>query len=345
MTRFTLLSLAVVLVLTVAVVAVRPTPAVDQPKFAEGTGATQPVDNKPKFAEGTAGALAFDAERAKKYLADLCDLGPRVSDSEPMRKQIEVLTAHFEKHGAKVSKQTFQARQNSKRENNTFTNLIASWNPERARRIILCAHYDTRPMAHEEPDRKSWNRPFHSANDGTSGVAMLMELAHYLKDAKTPVGVDVVFFDAEEFIFEPMGAFGGGDRFFIGSEYFAAEYRRSAGARKFTYEGAILFDLFAHKDAVLRVEGQSFLLAPRLSYNFFKTAAAKAGSKHVKYEQGGDVRDDHLALNAVGIPAIDIIDLDGYREHWHKLSDTPDKVSGETMKDVAGVVWVWLQSL
>jgi glutaminyl-peptide cyclotransferase len=287
-------------------------------------------------------AVPFDAGRALAYLKQLCDIGPRVSGTDGMKKQQEVLTAHFEKHGATVTRQEFPAKQHSRKDKVGMTNLIASWHPDRPRRVILCSHYDTRPMAHEEPDRRSWNRPFISANDGTSGVAMFMEMAHHLKDVPTAVGVDLVLFDGEEYIFEPTGPLGGGDKFFFGSEHFADEYKKNLSKLKFRYEAAVLFDLFAHEGAVYRVEGHSFTFAPKLVEQVWQVAGA-VGAKSFKWEAAGDVLDDHLALNRAGIPAVDVIDFDGYKPHWHKLTDTPDKVSGPQMAEAARVATAWLQ--
>jgi glutaminyl-peptide cyclotransferase len=288
-------------------------------------------------------AIPFDSERAIAYLKQVIALGPRVSGTAGMTKQQELLVAHFEKHGATVTKQPFEAKQYSRKDKVKMVNLVASWFPDRPRRVILCTHYDTRPMAHEEPDRRAWNRPFDSANDGTSGVALFMEMAHQMKEFPTTFGVDFVFFDGEEYIFEPTGPLGGGDRFFFGSDHFADEYKRTANGHKFRYEAAILFDLFAHDGAKYRMEGSSQEFAPALVKQIWGVAAA-VGGKSFLHEPGEAVMDDHLALNRVGIPAVDVIDWpDGYRAHWHKLSDTADKVSGPQLAEVARVVGAWLQ--
>src|SRR5262249_34260171 len=155
------------------------------------------------------------------YLEDLCKIGPRISGTEGMDKQQELLVKHFKGLGAEVAKQHFNAKQVSQRKTITMTNLIVSWHPERRRRVILCAHYDTRPIADQEPDPRKWREPFLSANDGGSGVALLMELAHHMKDLKTEVGVDFVIFDGEEYIFDPKR-----DRYFFGSDYFANDYAK-----------------------------------------------------------------------------------------------------------------------
>jgi glutaminyl-peptide cyclotransferase len=289
---------------------------------------------------------AIDGERAMGYLKQLCDIGPRVSGTGGMARQQKYVTDHFEKCGAKVTRQEFQAKQRSKPTTVGMTNLIASWHPDRPRRLILCSHYDTRPAAHEEP-RAGWDRPFVSANDGTSGVAILMEVANHLKALPTVVGVDIVLFDGEEYIFDPGVPYvREGDQFFFGSEHFAAEYAKTRGTLPYKYEAAVLLDLCGHRDARLAVEGYSARYAPRLVEQLWKTAAA-VGAKSFKTERGfrraDDVLDDHIALNAAGIPAIDVIDFD--YPHWHKLSDTPDKCSPGQMAEVGKVLTAWVAGL
>jgi glutaminyl-peptide cyclotransferase len=321
-----------------------------------GQAGERPLDFDPdkpakpdKFAQDRGGAPEapmppFDSDRVMAYLKQLCDIGPRVSGTAGMTKQIELLTKHFEKHGGTVRKQTFEAKQRSQSAKVGMTNLIVSWFPDRPRRVILCSHYDTRPRAHEEPNRTDWVKPFVSANDGTSGVAMLMELAHTIGTLTTPVGVDFVLFDGEEYVFEPTGPLGGGDKFFFGSDHFADDYAASKATRKFTYEAAILFDLFAHPGAKFPAEEYSYAKAPDLVTAFW-TAAVAVRATSFQNLVGGGVQDDHLALNRVGIPAIDVIDFDGYRQHWHRLSDTPDKCDGKQIAEVARVTVRWLTTL
>jgi len=285
--------------------------------------------------------VKFDSERALKYVKQLCDIGPRISASEGMKKQQELLEKHFKDLGGTVTRQEFKAKQRSQKAETSMVNLIISWNPEKTRRVVLTTHYDTRPLADQEPNRTNWNKPFVSANDGTSGVAMLMELAHHMKDFKSEFGVDFVLFDGEEYVFE-TNQLGGGDKYFFGSEYFASEYAKTKDKRKFRYDAGILFDLCTAKDAQLRVEINSNTLAPKLVEQLW-TVAKAVGAKSFRYETGHEVLDDHMALNAAGIPTVDIIDFD--YPHWHKLSDTHDKISGAQMAEVMKVVTVWLQKI
>src|SRR5262249_53290243 len=159
----------------------------------------------------------FDGERAMGYLKDVCRIGPRISATDGMKQQQEMLKKHFEALGGKVELQRFKAKQRSQKEQVEMANLVVSYWPDRAKRVILCSHYDTRPIADQEADQRKWREPFVSANDGGSGVALLMELAHHMKGLKTAVGVDFVFFDGEEFIHNKN------DDYFFGSRHFAAE--------------------------------------------------------------------------------------------------------------------------
>jgi glutaminyl-peptide cyclotransferase len=297
-------------------------------------------DSKPKPAEPP---TPFDGARAVKYVKQLCDIGPRVSGSEGMTKQIELLVKHFEGLGGSVTKQEFQASQRSQAGKVSLTNLIVSWFPERTSRIILCAHTDTRPYADQEQDKKSWNKPFVSANDGASGVAFLMELAHHMKEFPTQVGVDFVLFDGEEYVFRGPD---GNDEYFLGSTYFATEYKNSEKTRKHRYTAAILFDLFAHEGANIKIEDYSWQYSNALVLEVWKIAddlKAKSFKFNRGFERGSAVLDDHVPLIQAGIPAIDLLDFD--YEHWHKLSDTPDKCSPKQMAEVANVVTTWMKGL
>jgi hypothetical protein len=306
-----------------------------------------PLPAPPAFEEGQFGSdrvqpaqgakpVAFDGKRAMKYLKSICDIGPRMSGTKGMRLQQELIKKHFEDLGFKVTYQTFKARQNSVQQEIEFTNIIVSFQPEKKRRVILCSHYDTRPIADQEPDPRKWRETFVSANDGGSGVAMLMELAHHMKDLKTNVGVDFVFFDGEEYIWNTKGK--NKDVYFIGSKYFAKTWKETKD--RCTYSAAILLDMTAGKDLRLFVEVNSYRYYPELCREVWAIAREQKAKAFIG-EWKHEVQDDHLALQKVGIPAIDIIDFD--YEHWHRLTDTPEACSAESFEQVAGVLSVWLQ--
>jgi hypothetical protein len=286
-------------------------------------------------ADRAPGGVPFDGKRAMGYLEDVCKIGPRISGTDGMKKQQELLQKHFEAHGATIEMQPFQAKQHSKPRPIAMANMIVSWFPDRPRRVIICSHYDTRPIADQEEQRRDWFKPFISANDGGSGVALLMELGHHMKELRTQVGVDFVFFDGEEHIFDVNA----GDKYFFGSEHFAQTYKKEKP--KHTYIAAVLLDMIAGKEPAFPKEGHSSWLAGPLQEELWKIAAEQ-GCGAFKDRMGASVQDDHLALNRIArIPTVDIIDFD--YPHWHRLTDVPACCSADGMNQVARVLSVWLQ--
>jgi hypothetical protein len=290
-------------------------------------------DRVPAEPAPDAKAIDFDGKRAMGYLELICSIGPRMSGTRGMKRQQEVIDKHFRDLGLPVELQSFTVKQNSQREPVSMSNMIVRIHPDRKRRVILCSHYDTRPIADQEPDPRKWREPFVSANDGGSGVAFLMELAHHLPALKTGVGIDLVLFDGEEYIFETNR-----DEYFFGSKHFAQAWRKDKDRPD--YAAAILFDMIAGKNAKFPVEGYSWLKARELCVDIWRLAGElRCGAFQERL--GDRVLDDHLALQNVGIPAIDIIDFD--YPHWHRLSDTPQNCSAEPMVQVAKVIGAWLQ--
>ncbi len=281
-------------------------------------------------------AIDFDAKRAMGYLQDICKIGPRISGSAGMKKQQDLIQKHFEDLGLKVVYQRFEARQASQTAKVPMANMIVSWNPDATRRVILCTHYDTRPIADQEPERRRWNDPFISANDGGSGVALLMELARHMKKLKLNVGVDFVLFDGEEYVFQPE------DEYFFGSKHFGAQYRKDLDKSKNRYKGAVLLDMIGGKNPSFPVEQNSWWKASGLVREVWQVAAEMkcAAFKGNEFSKVA-VEDDHMALNRAGIPAIDIIDFD--YAHWHRLTDVPENCSAESIEQVAKVLAAWLQ--
>ncbi len=296
---------------------------------------TSNKDRPTEFAADRPGAIAFDGKRAMEYLEQICKIGTRISGTEGIKKEQELIEKHFEKLGAKVTYQKFSAKQNGQKAID-MANMIVSWNPDRERRVIICSHYDTRPIPHEEPDRRKWKEPFISANDGGSGVALLMELGNQMKEIDPKLSVDFVFFDGEEYVFEHD------DKYFFGSEYFASEYFKNRAKSKIKYRSAILLDMVGGKKISFPIERNSAFLARSLVKEVWDIAGElKCEAFHADKLSDFEVQDDHLALNRVGIPAIDIIDFT--YPHWHRLSDLPENCSGESMAQVARVLSAWLQ--
>lgn len=263
----------------------------------------------------------FDGAGAWQYLVQQCDFGPRPPRSPGHEKTVRLIVEVLQNAGAKVTLQRFEVDDPYGDDPLPVTNVIGSFDPEKTRRVILAAHYDTRPWADQEKDKSLHTQPIIGANDGASGVAVLLQLAKMFS-LRTPreIGVDLVFFDAEDY-----GREGDLEHYLIGSQYFAANlegYRPECG---------ILLDLVGAKDAVIRQEGYSLEMARTLCLELFGRAAQMQLPVFVA-ERNQAYYDDHVPLLRAGIPMVDLIGLP--YPWWHTLGDTPDKCSEETLRQV-----------
>ncbi len=277
----------------------------------------------------------IDGNRAYGYLKQLCDLGPRPAGSAANERQRQLVAAHFEKLGGRVREQPFNGADPETRERVRMVNLIGSWHPERNDRVLIAAHYDTRPHADQEVDAARYRQPFLGANDGASGVALMMEIAHHLNTLPTTLGVDLVLLDGEELVYGQNG------EYFLGSKAFARAYAadRRAGRIKYRYRAGILLDMVGGRDLTLKREPYSVKLAPRLVEEVW-SVAERLKDRAFQRSFGREVLDDHLALNDGGIPTIDLIDFD--YPHWHLITDRPENCSGESLARVGRVLTAWL---
>jgi glutaminyl-peptide cyclotransferase len=280
----------------------------------------------------------IDGKRAYAYLKQICEIGPRTAGSAANARQRELVKAHFKKMGGEIHEQPFQINHPQTGQQLNLCNLVGSWHPERIDRVLIAAHYDTRPHADEEVNPARRAMPFIGANDCASGVALLMEIANHLNNLNTQWGVDLVLLDGEELVFgnrPPVG------EYFLGSKEFARIYAEQvAGKRTQTrYAAGILFDMIGGKNLRLPQDPYSVEHAPRLVdevWSVAKTLDAKSFQKRM----GREVTDDHIALNEAGIPTIDLIDFE-YR-FWHTIDDVPENCSAESLEQVGRVVTGWL---
>jgi hypothetical protein len=291
-------------------------------------------------------ANPLDPARALGYLQRQCSLGPRPSGSVAMRRQQELMVKHFEGLGAKVSLQRFPAA-DPRGGSVTMANVIARFRPEAKRRVLLCAHYDTRPLPDRDPNPVARVRGrFLGANDGASGTAVLMELAHHLGDAnksagdestgEDALGIDLVLFDGEELVYVDRR-----DPYFLGSTWFAKQYAERDG--DWSYEAAVLLDMVGDADLEVHQEWHSATDADsRVVMEQVWKTAERLGVEEFIPRVKHAVQDDHLPLRQIGkIPAIDIIDFD--YPYWHTEADAPRKCSGESLAKVGWVVLEWVR--
>jgi hypothetical protein len=281
----------------------------------------------------------IDGNRAFAYLERICALGPRVAGTQANTRQRQEVAAHWKAMGAAVREQPFTAAHPMTGQRVDLVNLIGSWNPERNERVVIGAHYDTRPHPDEETDARRRELPFLGANDGASGVALLMEIAHHLETMNTPWGVDLVLFDGEELVFgrHPMTQ----GEYFLGSKEFARAYVEDVEGHQKTdrYVAGLVLDMVGGRKLQINQEPNSLNLAPNLVRDVW-AVARQVDAKRFHLRVGREVLDDHLALNNAGIPTIDLIDFD--YAYWHKADDLPKNCSADSLAEVGRVVTAWL---
>jgi hypothetical protein len=297
-----------------------------------------PVNEMSKQAE--AGA-EFDQDFAFKHLEDVCSIGRRISASPGMVQQQTYLREHFEAIGAIVKTQPFNARDPRTGAWVQLDNLIARFHPERERRLLFCCHYDTRPFP--DQDKRDPMGLFIGANDGGSGVGLLSELGRHMQNMEGRYGVDIIFFDGEEFVFVAKR-----DPMFLGSNFFANEY--AAGRYDVRYEYGILVDMIGDKKLNLRFEMNSLNFAERLTRSIW-SVAHDLKVKEFSPKRGHTIRDDHLPLNMIaGIQTCDIIDFDyptprSKNAFWHTTKDTVENCSADSLGKVGKVLLEWTRRM
>lgn len=282
-------------------------------------------------------AASFSGDRAMSHLEAICNLGPRPSGSAAMDRQRAMLAEHFRAAGASVTGQAFQIRDRRTGKPVHLENLIVSWHPDRTDRVLLAAHYDTRPFPDNDPvDPKG---VFLGANDGGSGVAVLMELAAAMPSLPGPVGVDFVLFDGEEYVFAPR------DPYFLGSTFFARQYAadQKAGRLPYAYRYGALLDMVADRDLEIWQEQHSVDWPDtRPVVDSIWDVARRLDVRQFVPRPKHAVQDDHLPLRMIaGIPTCDIIDFD--YPQWHTQADAPAACSGESLAAVGQVMLAWLR--
>lgn len=265
----------------------------------------------------------FDGTRAYGFLEAQCALGPRNPGSPGHKKGREYIVDMITPLADTVIIQPFSHQDPYSGAMLQLTNIIGRFHPEMTERMWIAAHWDTRPWADRDPDRENRNKPVPGANDGASGVAVLLELAHIFSNAPPPVGIDLVFLDGED-----MGKEGDLDNFFNGSRYLARHIPPPIPSH------AIVLDMVGDKELELPIEENSWLQAPELVRELWSLAES-LGLEPFESRIEYSVSDDHVVLfREGGIPAIDIIDFNypnRYTNTWHTLQDTPDKCSPESL--------------
>ena len=290
---------------------------------------------------------AFNPDSAYSFVLQQCELGPRPMNTAAHDRCVSYLKSKFAQYGCKVHTQ----QADLKGYDGTLlhaTNILARFNPNNPERILICAHYDTRPWADNDPDTANWRKPIVAANDGASGPGVMIELARLLQqtqkqgETSTPaVGVDFLCLDAEDWGTPQWAdATDDADTWALGAQYFATHLPEG-----FTARYGILLDMVGGQGARFYREGVSKQYAPDIVKKVWK-AARHAGFGHFfPNSDGGMVTDDHVPLNEkAAIPTIDIIPYypdckqSSFGPTWHTLADDMDHIDKRTLQAVGQTI-------
>ena len=307
-------------------------------------------ENKPKTTEKTEKPLEmvkspdFNADTAYSFIEKQVGFGPRVPNSAAHRACGDYLIATFKKYKAQVTVQPFVAEAFDETKLNS-RNLIASYFPQAKRRILLAAHWDTRPFSDQDPDKSYQKKPIDGANDGGSGVGILLELARVLGQdtAQSAIGIDLLLFDAEDYgtpEFVNEADFPKLDKnkqyYCLGSQYWAKNPHLPGYA---AYYG-ILLDMAGAKNATFFKEGTSVKYAGMVTDKVW-TIAQRLGYGNIFIDQpANQITDDHVFVNRdARIPMLDIIDHKEGSEnyfgtYWHTHNDNLQIIDKATLKAV-----------
>lgn len=305
--------------------------------------------NKKAAADGTPDITAqpvgpsFNADSAFAYCAKQCDFGPRTMNSEAHERCGEWIMNKFKEFGCTVIPQctTLNGFDGVQLKS---TNIIASYRPELTTRILLCAHWDSRPWADNDRDEANWHKPVMGANDGASGVAVMLEIARLLNNDTTKLdfGVDFVCFDAEDRgVPRWSDVADDGSSWALGAQYWASNPHKEGYEARF----GILLDMVGGAGARFWQESMSLQYAEGIVKKVWAAAEAIGYGSYFPTSEGGMINDDHIPVNQTAkIPTIDIIPYypdckdSNFGPTWHTVTDDMEHIDKNTLKAVGQTV-------
>ncbi len=283
----------------------------------------------------------FSPDSAYAFAEAQCAFGARTMNSEAHRRCGEWIMRKFREYGMSVEAQDADI----KGYDGTVLhcrNIMARFRPESPGRILLCAHWDSRPWADNDPDSANWRKPVMAANDGASGVAVMLEVARLLKsDTTLRMGIDFVCFDAEDWGTPQWAeAQDDADTWALGAQYWAEHLPQGYGA---CY--GIVLDMVGGEGARFYQEGVSKQYASGIVDKVWRTASQIGYGSFFPMSTGGYVTDDHVPVNEkAGIACIDIIPYypdcrqSSFGPTWHTVNDTMEHIDRNTLKAVGQVL-------
>ena len=282
---------------------------------------------------------AFDADSAWVFVENQVKFGPRVPNSEAHVACGNYLTSELKRFGAQVYEQeaTLTAYNGTQLK---AKNIIGSYNPENSKRVLLFAHWDSRPYADHDKDPANQMKPIDGADDGASGVGVLLEMARQFSIKSPEIGIDIIFFDAEDYGTPEFVKEYKENTWCLGAQFWA----KNPHVKGYKADFGILLDMVGAKNASFFKEATSMRYAPQIVEEVWSTARDLGYGKFFINAEGGAITDDHqYVILGRNIPCIDIIYTDpesdnGFGPHWHTQNDTMDNIDRETLKAVGQTV-------
>lgn len=283
--------------------------------------------------------LQFCGDSAYAFVKAQCDFGPRVPNSAAIEKCGDYIAGKFQSYGLEVTNQR-----------TTVTgwdgtalrcrNIIAAYRPDATKRVIICSHYDSRPWADADPDEANHHTPVMAANDGASGIGVMLELARLIEQLNPKVGVDFICFDAEDYgtpDWAPAAAqANSAESWCLGSQYWASHPHKEG----YVAEYGILLDMVGGKGSTFSFEGFSKKYAQAVVIRTWEAARYAGAADYFPNTDGGYVTDDHIPMNEVArIPTIDIIPFftsgdSSFGPTWHTIHDTIENIDPAVLRAV-----------
>jgi Zn-dependent M28 family amino/carboxypeptidase len=293
------------------------------------------VEKKPKIKVEVPN---FNSDSAYFFVEQQVNFGPRVISSKAWDNCSKYLTSKLESYNAKVIVQQAPITTYDQKKH-TIRNIIGSYSPEKNNRIALFAHWDSRHVA--DYDTINTSKPILGANDGGSGVGVLLEIARNLNLKNPKIGIDIIFFDAEDYGQPENSKFPNmNDSWCLGSQHWSKNPHKQNYFAKY----GILLDMVGGKDAEFWQEGISSYYASNIIKKVWDVAHNIGYSNFFIYKNSPQIMDDHYYVNTIaGIPTIDIIEYDpfsktNFNKHWHTHADNMNNVDRKTLKAVGQTV-------
>jgi hypothetical protein len=288
---------------------------------------------------------AFSADSAWLFCQQQCDFGPRAMNTSGHEQCRQWIVDKFRQYGLQVQEQKATLTGYDGTPLNS-TNIIAVYLPEQSDRILLCAHWDSRPWADNDPDSANWRKPILAANDAASGVAVMLEVARLLQktDSLRPkIGIDFVCFDAEDWGVPQWTDTSDGDSWALGAQYWAQTFKVRPDKPNYRY--GILLDMVGGQGARFYQEQLSKDYAPSVVSKVWQAAEVVGYGSFFVRNEGVGITDDHLPVNQVAnIPCIDIIpyypdcEASSFGPTWHTLNDDMEHLDKNTLQAVGQTI-------